>query len=60
MIKELKEKLEKDKKNRIDIIKNETLKSLCDLNMKKLDLINKIKILILELEELELPEKSYY
>ena len=57
MIKEFEEKLEKDKKSRIDIIKNESLQLLCYPNMKKLDLINRIKILTLELEELELPEK---
>ena len=39
------------------MIKNDSLQLLCDPNMKKSDLINRIKILTLELEEMELPEK---
>ena len=57
IIEEFKAKLEKDKKSRIGIIKNENFKLLCDLTIKKLDLKNEIKILILELKELELPKK---
>ena len=40
------------------MIKNKNLELLCDLNMKIANLINKKQISILELEELELPDRG--
>ena len=59
MIKEFKEKLKKDKRNRVDTIQNENFKLLSYLDMEIRDLKNEVKILILELEELELPKKVF-
>ena len=33
------------------------LELLCDLNMKKVSLINKLKVLMIELKELDLPDR---
>ena len=59
MIREFKEKLEKDKKIE-DIIKNENLKLLCDLNMKKEYLINRIKNTNTRIRRIGAARKSYY
>ena len=57
MTEEFKATLGKVKKNRIEIIKNEAFELLSNVTKKKVDLRNEVKILILELEELELPKK---
>ena len=57
MIEEFTAKLEQNKVNRIEIINNEVFELLSNLTMKKVDLKNEIKILLLKLEELKPPKK---
>ena len=56
MIKEFEGRLEEDKKTRTDKIKNESFKLLSNVYMEREDLINKIEILTIELEALDLPK----